>query len=192
MVPEILYPLGICTASVINVLNCSDRYTQHSTVGMLPTKRISGNHLCKVRWRAFRSGATLLFLAVHTCSTSQSRMLSQSASSACLRSTWISCSPPTRTSNYDYFLHYWIIILIIPPCWKLFMSLSVTVGAYDPDQPGSGFLDILKGGTERFLTNIKDTSSKVIQSVARYRAPIPAPSTFIFPFLFSLLPVFSF
>uniref|UniRef100_A0A8C9S405 Cyclin-G-associated kinase n=1 Tax=Scleropages formosus TaxID=113540 RepID=A0A8C9S405_SCLFO len=31
-----------------------------------------------------------------------------------------------------------------------------------------GFLDILKGGTERFLTNIKDTSSKVIQSVASY------------------------
>ncbi|XP_019741167.1 cyclin-G-associated kinase [Hippocampus comes] len=39
-------------------------------------------------------------------------------------------------------------------------------GIYDPDQSGSGFLDILKGGTERILTNIKDTSSKVIQSVA--------------------------
>ncbi|XP_053336927.1 cyclin-G-associated kinase isoform X2 [Clarias gariepinus] len=38
----------------------------------------------------------------------------------------------------------------------------------DPDQGMSGFLDILKGGTERFLTNIKDTSSKVIQSVASY------------------------
>ncbi|XP_049326829.1 cyclin-G-associated kinase isoform X1 [Astyanax mexicanus] len=39
----------------------------------------------------------------------------------------------------------------------------------DPDQGmGGGFLDILKGGTERFLTNIKDTSSKVIQSVASY------------------------
>lgn len=37
----------------------------------------------------------------------------------------------------------------------------------DPDQSmGGGLLDILKGGTERFLTNIKDTSSKVIQSVA--------------------------
>ncbi|XP_027023979.2 cyclin-G-associated kinase isoform X3 [Tachysurus fulvidraco] len=36
----------------------------------------------------------------------------------------------------------------------------------DPDQGMGGFLDILKGGTERFLTNIKDTSSKVIQSVA--------------------------
>ncbi|KAI4885852.1 hypothetical protein NFI96_030562 [Prochilodus magdalenae] len=45
------------------------------------------------------------------------------------------------------------------------------VGVYggDPDQGmGGGFLDILKGGTERFLTNIKDTSSKVIQSVASY------------------------
>lgn len=41
-------------------------------------------------------------------------------------------------------------------------------GIYDPDQTGSGLLDILRGGTERFLTNIKDTSSKVIQSVARY------------------------
>ncbi|XP_077456668.1 cyclin-G-associated kinase [Stigmatopora argus] len=41
-------------------------------------------------------------------------------------------------------------------------------GIYDPDQSASGFLDILKGGTERFLTNIKDTSSKVIQSVASY------------------------
>uniref|UniRef100_A0A672HUR8 Cyclin-G-associated kinase n=1 Tax=Salarias fasciatus TaxID=181472 RepID=A0A672HUR8_SALFA len=41
-------------------------------------------------------------------------------------------------------------------------------GVYDPDQTGSGLLDILRGGTERFLTNIKDTSSKVIQSVANY------------------------
>ncbi|XP_041855326.1 cyclin-G-associated kinase isoform X2 [Melanotaenia boesemani] len=41
-------------------------------------------------------------------------------------------------------------------------------GVYDPDQAGSGLLDILRGGTERFLTNIKDTSSKVIQSVASY------------------------
>ncbi|XP_040898015.1 cyclin-G-associated kinase isoform X2 [Toxotes jaculatrix] len=41
-------------------------------------------------------------------------------------------------------------------------------GMYDPDQTGSGLLDILRGGTERFLTNIKDTSSKVIQSVASY------------------------
>uniref|UniRef100_A0A674CYB7 Cyclin-G-associated kinase n=1 Tax=Salmo trutta TaxID=8032 RepID=A0A674CYB7_SALTR len=43
-------------------------------------------------------------------------------------------------------------------------SLENRVYGADPDQ-GGGFLDILKGGTERFLTNIKDTSSKVIQSV---------------------------
>ncbi|KAM9858001.1 LOW QUALITY PROTEIN: cyclin-G-associated kinase [Aulostomus maculatus] len=43
-----------------------------------------------------------------------------------------------------------------------------SAGIYDPDQSGSGLLDILRGGTERFLTNIKDTSSKVIQSVASY------------------------
>uniref|UniRef100_A0A673CBL6 Cyclin-G-associated kinase n=1 Tax=Sphaeramia orbicularis TaxID=375764 RepID=A0A673CBL6_9TELE len=42
------------------------------------------------------------------------------------------------------------------------------ISIYDPDQAGSGILDILRGGTERFLTNIKDTSSKVIQSVASY------------------------
>ncbi|XP_060926974.1 cyclin-G-associated kinase isoform X3 [Limanda limanda] len=41
-------------------------------------------------------------------------------------------------------------------------------GIYDPDQSASGLFDILRGGTERFLTNIKDTSSKVIQSVASY------------------------
>lgn len=36
------------------------------------------------------------------------------------------------------------------------------------DQPYSGLLDILRGGTGRLLTNLKDTSSKVIQSVANY------------------------
>lgn len=36
------------------------------------------------------------------------------------------------------------------------------------DQPYGGLLDILRGGTGRLLTNIKDTSSKVIQSVASY------------------------
>ncbi|KAH0628437.1 hypothetical protein JD844_009603 [Phrynosoma platyrhinos] len=36
------------------------------------------------------------------------------------------------------------------------------------DQTYAGFFDILRGGTERFFTNIKDTSSKVIQSVANY------------------------
>ncbi|MEQ2160818.1 hypothetical protein GOODEAATRI_003297, partial [Goodea atripinnis] len=44
-------------------------------------------------------------------------------------------------------------------------SVHNNAGVYDPDQAGSGFLDLLRGGTERFLTNIKDTSSKVIQSV---------------------------
>ncbi|MBV95607.1 Cyclin-G-associated kinase, partial [Eschrichtius robustus] len=34
------------------------------------------------------------------------------------------------------------------------------------DQPYGGLLDILRGSTERLFTNIKDTSSKVIQSVA--------------------------
>lgn len=38
----------------------------------------------------------------------------------------------------------------------------------ETDQSYGGFFDILKGGTERFLSNIKDTSSKVIQSVANY------------------------
>ncbi|XP_040822434.1 cyclin-G-associated kinase isoform X3 [Ochotona curzoniae] len=36
------------------------------------------------------------------------------------------------------------------------------------DQPYGGFLDILRGGTERLFTNLKDTSCKVIQSVANY------------------------
>ncbi|KAG9486304.1 hypothetical protein GDO78_006615 [Eleutherodactylus coqui] len=40
--------------------------------------------------------------------------------------------------------------------------------AGDEDQNSGGFFDILKGGTERFLSNIKDTSSKVIQSVTNY------------------------
>uniref|UniRef100_A0A3P9IBS6 Cyclin-G-associated kinase n=1 Tax=Oryzias latipes TaxID=8090 RepID=A0A3P9IBS6_ORYLA len=47
-------------------------------------------------------------------------------------------------------------------------NVQNNAGVYDPDQAGSGLLDILRGGTERFLTNIKDTSSKVIQSVASY------------------------
>uniref|UniRef100_A0A8C3IA43 Cyclin G associated kinase n=1 Tax=Chrysemys picta bellii TaxID=8478 RepID=A0A8C3IA43_CHRPI len=46
------------------------------------------------------------------------------------------------------------------------MSTSLTVA--ELDQSYGGFFDILKGGTERFFTNIKDTSSKVIQSVANY------------------------
>ncbi|KAM4808859.1 cyclin-G-associated kinase [Rhinophrynus dorsalis] len=38
----------------------------------------------------------------------------------------------------------------------------------DDDQTSGGFFDILKGGTERFISNIKDTSSKVIQSMTNY------------------------
>ncbi|KAM9328931.1 cyclin-G-associated kinase [Gastrophryne carolinensis] len=41
-------------------------------------------------------------------------------------------------------------------------------GVPEDDQNTGGFFDILKGGTERFLINIKDTSSKVIQSVTNY------------------------
>uniref|UniRef100_A0A8C5HWD6 Cyclin G associated kinase n=1 Tax=Gouania willdenowi TaxID=441366 RepID=A0A8C5HWD6_GOUWI len=48
------------------------------------------------------------------------------------------------------------------------ISPLMSVGVYNPDESGSGLFDILRGGTERFLTNIKDTSSKVIQSVASY------------------------
>ncbi|NXE93456.1 GAK kinase, partial [Menura novaehollandiae] len=40
------------------------------------------------------------------------------------------------------------------------------------DQTYGGFFDILRGGTERFFTNIKDTSSKVIQSVANVKLPL--------------------
>uniref|UniRef100_A0A8C9TPJ3 Cyclin-G-associated kinase n=1 Tax=Scleropages formosus TaxID=113540 RepID=A0A8C9TPJ3_SCLFO len=53
--------------------------------------------------------------------------------------------------------------------WPYGSSPCLGVYGSDPDQSmAGGFLDILKGGTERFLTNIKDTSSKVIQSVASY------------------------
>ncbi|XP_028269950.1 cyclin-G-associated kinase isoform X3 [Parambassis ranga] len=47
-------------------------------------------------------------------------------------------------------------------------NVQNNAGVFDADQAGSGLFDILRGGTERFLTNIKDTSSKVIQSVASY------------------------
>uniref|UniRef100_A0A3Q2E4X2 Cyclin-G-associated kinase n=1 Tax=Cyprinodon variegatus TaxID=28743 RepID=A0A3Q2E4X2_CYPVA len=55
-----------------------------------------------------------------------------------------------------------------PPMQIQGVHNSAGPGVFDPDQAGSGFLDLLRGGTERFLTNIKDTSSKVIQSVASY------------------------
>uniref|UniRef100_A0A8C9YMG9 Cyclin-G-associated kinase n=1 Tax=Sander lucioperca TaxID=283035 RepID=A0A8C9YMG9_SANLU len=59
------------------------------------------------------------------------------------------------------------LCMIVFSAHSLFFP-TIPIGIYDPDQSGSGLLDILRGGTERFLTNIKDTSSKVIQSVASY------------------------
>uniref|UniRef100_A0A8C8BRF8 Cyclin G associated kinase n=1 Tax=Otus sunia TaxID=257818 RepID=A0A8C8BRF8_9STRI len=47
-------------------------------------------------------------------------------------------------------------------------SVSQSLTIAECDQTYGGFFDILRGGTERFFTNIKDTSSKVIQSVANY------------------------
>ncbi|XP_013362207.1 PREDICTED: cyclin-G-associated kinase isoform X2 [Chinchilla lanigera] len=47
-------------------------------------------------------------------------------------------------------------------------SHSGALALAEYDQPYGGFLDILRGGTERLFTNLKDTSSKVIQSVANY------------------------
>uniref|UniRef100_A0A8C6PZM1 Cyclin-G-associated kinase n=1 Tax=Nothobranchius furzeri TaxID=105023 RepID=A0A8C6PZM1_NOTFU len=52
-----------------------------------------------------------------------------------------------------------------PPCTSSALRCRQTYGRHTV---ADGFLDILRGGTERFLTNIKDTSSKVIQSVASY------------------------
>ena len=50
-------------------------------------------------------------------------------------------------------------------CTGLSLLAGLVVAEYE--QPYGGFLDILRGGTERLFTNIKDTSSKVIQSVAK-------------------------
>ncbi|NWR59493.1 GAK kinase, partial [Bucorvus abyssinicus] len=56
------------------------------------------------------------------------------------------------------------------------------------DQTYGGFFDILRGGTERFFTNIKDTSSKVIQSVANVKFPLTYTiySVYIYAFIHSL------
>ncbi|XP_069092802.1 cyclin-G-associated kinase [Pleurodeles waltl] len=54
------------------------------------------------------------------------------------------------------------------PAGQLNNMYNAGLTSSEIDQPYGGFFDILKGGTERFLTNIKDTSSKVIQSVANY------------------------
>uniref|UniRef100_A0A8C4HZH2 Cyclin-G-associated kinase n=1 Tax=Dicentrarchus labrax TaxID=13489 RepID=A0A8C4HZH2_DICLA len=53
-----------------------------------------------------------------------------------------------------------------PPPLLSAASSAQTYGEADCEM--DGLFDILRGGTERFLTNIKDTSSKVIQSVASY------------------------
>uniref|UniRef100_G1SIP7 Cyclin G associated kinase n=1 Tax=Oryctolagus cuniculus TaxID=9986 RepID=G1SIP7_RABIT len=46
------------------------------------------------------------------------------------------------------------------------VSSGLALAEYD--QSYGGFLDILRGGTERLFSNLKDTSSRVIQSVANY------------------------
>uniref|UniRef100_A0A452ERY7 Cyclin G associated kinase n=1 Tax=Capra hircus TaxID=9925 RepID=A0A452ERY7_CAPHI len=47
-------------------------------------------------------------------------------------------------------------------------SMGSSLVVAECEQPYGGLLDILRGGTERLFTNIKGTSSKVIQSVANY------------------------
>ncbi|XP_030657183.1 cyclin-G-associated kinase isoform X4 [Nomascus leucogenys] len=55
-----------------------------------------------------------------------------------------------------------------PPVGPSGSGYSGGLALAEYDQPYGGFLDILRGGTERLFTNLKDTSSKVIQSVANY------------------------
>lgn len=55
-----------------------------------------------------------------------------------------------------------------PPTGSASSGCSGGLAVAEYDQPYGGLLDILRGGTERLFTNIKDTSSKVIQSVASY------------------------
>ncbi|XP_063664600.1 cyclin-G-associated kinase isoform X27 [Pan troglodytes] len=55
-----------------------------------------------------------------------------------------------------------------PPVGPAGSGYSGGLALAEYDQPYGGFLDILRGGTERLFTNLKDTSSKVIQSVANY------------------------
>ncbi|XP_062963648.1 cyclin-G-associated kinase isoform X2 [Cynocephalus volans] len=55
-----------------------------------------------------------------------------------------------------------------PPMGPVSSGYNGGLALAEYDQPYGGFLDILRGGTERLFTNIKDTSSKVIQSVANY------------------------
>nr|XP_045017415.1 cyclin-G-associated kinase isoform X3 [Jaculus jaculus] len=55
-----------------------------------------------------------------------------------------------------------------PPGGPASSGYSGGLALAEYDQHYGGFLDILRGGTERLFTNLKDTSSKVIQSVANY------------------------
>ncbi|XP_074935970.1 cyclin-G-associated kinase isoform X1 [Phalacrocorax aristotelis] len=57
---------------------------------------------------------------------------------------------------------------ISKPAGQLNNMYNAGLTVAECDQTYGGFFDILRGGTERFFTNIKDTSSKVIQSVANY------------------------
>uniref|UniRef100_A0A8C5UGX5 Cyclin G associated kinase n=1 Tax=Malurus cyaneus samueli TaxID=2593467 RepID=A0A8C5UGX5_9PASS len=52
--------------------------------------------------------------------------------------------------------------------YNYFYSTTLGLAVAECDQTYGGFFDILRGGTERFFTNIKDTSSKVYPSVANY------------------------
>ncbi|XP_009070379.1 PREDICTED: cyclin-G-associated kinase, partial [Acanthisitta chloris] len=54
------------------------------------------------------------------------------------------------------------------PAGSLTSMYNAGLTVAECDQTYGGLFDILRGGTERFFTNIKDTSSKVIQSVANY------------------------
>ncbi|NWQ78538.1 GAK kinase, partial [Columbina picui] len=53
------------------------------------------------------------------------------------------------------------------PAGQLSSMCNAGLTVAECDQTYGGFFGILRGGTERFFTNIKDTSSKVIQSVAK-------------------------
>ncbi|XP_054564782.1 cyclin-G-associated kinase [Eptesicus fuscus] len=55
-----------------------------------------------------------------------------------------------------------------PPAGPVSSGQGGGLAVAEYEQPYGGLLDILRGGPGRLLTNLKDTSSKVIQSVANY------------------------
>uniref|UniRef100_A0A8C5UQ95 Cyclin G associated kinase n=1 Tax=Malurus cyaneus samueli TaxID=2593467 RepID=A0A8C5UQ95_9PASS len=69
-------------------------------------------------------------------------------------------------NNATYFMSYPGMGSIIK--YNYFYSTTLGLAVAECDQTYGGFFDILRGGTERFFTNIKDTSSKVYPSVANY------------------------